>query len=166
MEEGGGNARLSGKTGKMPTIRDNILRVRERMAQAAVRAGRAPGEITLVAVTKTVEPARIREAAAAGVTDFGENYYQEARDKLAEVGPEVRWHFIGHLQTNKARHVVGRFALIHSVDSPELAAELGRRARIADVTQAVLLEVKLDASATKFGVEPEPALDLANRVCN
>lgn len=145
-------------------IAENIARVRERIAQAAVRAGRKPEEITLVAVTKTVEPARIQAALEAGVRDFGENYYQEAREKLGLFGPEVRWHFIGHLQTNKARYVAGRFSLVHSLDSEELARELGRRASAIAVTQPVLIEVKLDPSATKFGVDPAVTLDLAARV--
>jgi hypothetical protein len=145
-------------------IGENIARVRERIAQAAARVGRKAEEITLVAVTKMVEPARIQAALEAGVCDFGENYYQEAREKLGLFGTEVRWHFIGHLQTNKARYIAGRFSLVHSLDSIELACELGRRASAIAVTQPVLIEVKLDPSATKFGVEPSATLDLAASV--
>lgn len=142
-------------------VAENVARVRDRIDAAACRAGRPPGSVRLLAVTKTVDADRIRAAYAAGVRDFGENYYQEAREKLPLFGPEVRWHFIGHLQTNKARNVVGRFALIHSVDRRELAAELGRRATACGVTQPVLVEVRLDAAATKHGVDAEEALDLA-----
>jgi PLP dependent protein len=140
--------------------------VRERMAKAAEQVGRDPAGITLVAVTKTIDSIRIREAIAEGVRDLGESYYQEARDKLAQFGPDIRWHFIGHLQTNKAKYVAGRFAMIHSVDSEELAAELGRRAQQAAEPQPVLVEVKLDPSATKFGVEPQQALNLAEQVAS
>lgn len=143
---------------------DNIARVRERIARAAERAGRDPATITLVAVSKTVEPAHIREALEAGIRDLGENYYQEARDKQPLFGPEARWHFIGHLQTNKAKYVAGRFFLVQSVDSEALALELGKRAQAAGTTQAVLIEVKLDPAATKFGAEPDAALELAARV--
>ena len=143
------------------SISDNIDRLRERIAQAAERVGRAAEEITLVAVTKTVPVERIREAAAAGQVDFGENYYQEAREKLPLFGPEVRWHFIGHLQSNKAGYVAGRFALIQSVDSVGLARKLGAAAQAAGTVQPILIEVKLDEEATKFGIDPERALELA-----
>jgi PLP dependent protein len=148
----------------MTFIAENIARVRDRIVRAAEKSGRDPSGITLVAVTKTVNVERIGEAVQAGVTDLGENYYQEARDKLPLFGPEVRWHFIGHLQTNKAKYVAGRFPLVQSVDSEALAQELGRRAVQAGGVQDVLIEVKLDPVTTKFGVEPERALDLAARV--
>lgn len=148
----------------MFSIADNVAHVQERIAQAAERAGRDPAGITLVAVSKMVEPARIREAVEAGIRDLGENYYQEAREKMTLLGPDIRWHFIGHLQTNKAKHVVGRFALVHSVDSEVLARELGRRAQAAGIVQPVLIEVKLDPATTKFGVEPDAAWSLVERV--
>ncbi|HXG23872.1 MAG TPA: YggS family pyridoxal phosphate-dependent enzyme [Chthonomonadales bacterium] len=149
----------------MSSIAENIARVRERIACAAERAGRRPDEIILVAATKRVEPVRIREAVDAGIHDFGENYYQEAREKMPLFGPEVRWHFIGHLQKNKAKYVVGRFVLIQSVDSEALARELGKRATAMGITQDVLIEVKIDPfSAEKQGVEPEVAIDLAGVV--
>ena len=108
----------------------NIAEVRVRIAEAAQRAGRKPEEITLIAVTKTVKPARIAEAYQAGVRDFGENYVQESLTKIGHPPlefPDMRWHFIGHLQSNKAKEVVGHFALVQSVDSLSLAKELARR---------------------------------------
>ena len=99
----------------MPSIRDNLLRVLERVDQAAIRAGRDPGEIKLVAVSKTVEVARIREAIEAGVTILGENYVQEARRKIEEIGHGIQWHMIGHLQSNKAKYAVTLFDYIHSI---------------------------------------------------
>lgn len=149
-------------------IAGNIARVRERIALAAERAGRSAEAITLVAVTKTVAPTRIAEAAAVGVRDFGENYVQEA---LAKIGsppldrPDLRWHFIGHLQRNKVREVLGRFTLLQSVDSVALAAEIGRRAQRIGQTADLLLEVKLDAAAeAKFGFLPEATLEAAAQV--
>ncbi len=146
------------------TVEGNIERVRERIGAAAVRSGRRPEDITLVAVSKTVDAERIRAAHAAGLRDFGENYFQEAREKLDLFGADTRWHFIGHLQSNKARYVAGRFALVHSIDRIELAVELGRRALAAGVVQPVLVEVKLDPADTKRGVDAGAALGLAHAV--
>jgi pyridoxal phosphate enzyme (YggS family) len=146
------------------TIDANIDVVRSRIADAARRSGRDPDDITLVAVTKTVDPARIQAAADTGIRDFGENYYQEARDKLPLFGSEIRWHFIGHLQSNKAKYIAGRFDLIHSVDSLNLAAEIGKRASNRGLIQEVLIEVKLAESDAKHGVEPERTLDLAGDI--
>jgi pyridoxal phosphate enzyme (YggS family) len=150
-------------------IADNIGRIRDRMAQAAKRAGRSADTITLLAVTKTVEPKRILEAYAAGICEFGENYLQEAvakqnDDLLKRL--DVRWHFIGHLQSNKVKEVAGRFALIQSVDSLSLAREIGRRAQRSGQTSEILLEVKLDSSEAKFGFRPEDALDAAAQAQN
>ena len=144
----------------MSHIADNIASLRERIATAAARAGRNPNEITLVAVTKRVESAQIREAVEAGIQDLGENYYQEARDKIPLIGESVRWHFMGHLQINKAKYIPGQFHLLHSLDSEELAIELDRRSAQKEILQNVLIEVKLDPSATKNGIEPAllPAL--------
>ncbi len=150
---------LSGSTGS-PSIADSVARVRDRIAGAARDAGRDPASITLVAVTKTVEIARIGQAIRAGITDLGENYIQEARDKLSALGPEVRWHFIGHLQSNKVRYAVGNFALIQSVDTERLGVEIGRRSAALGTLQHILVEVKLDPFGAKFGVEPDMALDL------
>jgi pyridoxal phosphate enzyme (YggS family) len=149
-------------------IAGKLARIRERIAQAAARSGRSAEAVALVAVTKTVEPARIAQAYAAGLRDFGENYMQEA---LAKIGQppldrsDMRWHFIGHLQRNKARDAVGRFALIQSVDSVALAKEIGRRAQRAGQEAAILLEVKLDTGTeAKFGLAPEVALETAAEV--
>ncbi len=145
-------------------IAENIESVRQRIASAAARAGRRYEEITLIGVTKTVAVDRMREAYACGVRDFGENYVQEVRGKLEEFAEPVRWHFIGHLQTNKARYVAGQFALVHSVDSVELAQELGTRAARMDTIQPILIEVKLDIADTKFGVSIDTCLSFAERI--
>jgi pyridoxal phosphate enzyme (YggS family) len=149
-------------------IAGNIARIRERIAQAAARVGRTAEAITLVAATKTVAPARIAQAYAAGVRDCGENYIQEALTKIGQPPldqPDLRWHFIGHLQRNKVKEAVERFALIQSVDSVGLAQEIGRRAQQAGQSRDILLEVKLDAAAgAKQGFAPESVLEAAEQV--
>ena len=157
---------LSGTIAHMSTVEENVLEVRQRIASAALRYARDPAEITLVAVSKTVGVERIREAVEAGIGDLGENYYQEAREKLDLLPSDVRWHFIGHLQTNKAKHVVGRYALIQSVDRIELAKELDRRAERLGIVQPVLVEVKLDPADTKTGVPPEQLDELVDEAAN
>jgi pyridoxal phosphate enzyme (YggS family) len=148
----------------MSAIAERIERVRERIQDAAIAAGRDAGEICLIAVSKTVGVEAVREAWEAGVRDFGENYVQDARTKIGCIDPDVRWHFIGHLQTNKARYVAGTFALVHSVDSERLAMELNHRAGLAGVVQDVLIEVRLDLEGAKTGVLPSDLSELVDRV--
>jgi len=142
------------------TIAERWAEVTARVAAACERAGRAAGEVTIVAVSKTHPAAAIREARAAGAIDFGENYAQELAAKAAELAdaPALRWHFIGRLQRNKARLVAGRVALVHAVDSVELATELARR---AGSIQPILLAVNLGGEASKGGVAAEAAPALA-----
>jgi PLP dependent protein len=132
-----------------------------RVAQACERAGRAPEEVTIVAVSKTHPASAVRAAAAAGATDFGENYAQELVAKRGEL-PDLRWHFIGRLQRNKAKLVAGQVALVHAVDSRELAEELGKRAGAA--VQPVLLAVNAAGEATKGGVDVAGAPELARAI--
>ena len=148
----------------MLTIRDNLLKVRERIERAAQKAGRDPKEIKLVAVSKTVEPDRIKEAIEAGVSILGENYVQEAQEKIEALGKPVSWHFIGHLQSNKAKYAVRLFDVIHSIDSIPLAEELNRRAEQPDRVIRVMIEVNLSKEATKFGTDEERVLNLARRI--
>ena len=132
-----------------------------RIEEAARRARRDPGGIKLVAVSKTVEPARIKEAIEAGISVLGENYVQEARKKIEEIGRGVTWHFIGHLQSNKAKSAIHLFDMIHSVDNLPLAKELNRRAEQENRTVRALIEVNLAQEATKFGMDEEKLFDLA-----
>jgi len=136
-------------------VADNINFVRERIRVAAERAGRNPEEVTLIAVSKTVEPDRIEMALAAGQTLFGESKVQEARAKSPLVSGRACWHMIGHLQTNKAREAVALFEVIHSVDSVKLAVEIDKCAERAGKTQTILLEVNVSGEASKFGLKPE-----------
>jgi pyridoxal phosphate enzyme (YggS family) len=149
----------------MGEIEKNLRRVRERMEHAAIKAGRDPQGIKLVAVTKTVTVARILEAIAAGATSFGENYVQEARAKIEEIGKSgVHWHFIGHLQTNKAKYAVKLFDLIHAVDSVILAHELDKRAAAAGKIVGCLIEVNLSQEGSKFGVSKERTPELIHEL--
>jgi pyridoxal phosphate enzyme (YggS family) len=116
---------------------------------------RVPDGVTLVAVTKTVPPERVDAALNAGIAVFGENKIQEAKAKIPLVSSRARWHFIGHLQSNKARDAVELFELIHSVDSVKLAGELDKWAERAGKTQPILLEVNVSGEASKFGIKPE-----------
>ena len=134
--------------------------VRARVDEACDRAGRDPKAVTIVAVSKTHPAAAVREAAAAGATDFGENYAQELVAKRAEAG-DVRWHFIGRLQRNKAKLVAGQVALVHAVDSAELAQELAKRAA---TLQPILLSINVAGEDTKGGIAPAHALELARGI--
>ncbi len=136
----------------------------ERIEKAARKAGRDPAEVKLVAVSKTVEVARIREAIEAGVSILGENYIQEAQKKIEEIGRPVSWHFIGHLQSNKAKYAIRLFDMIHCVDSHPLVEELNRRAEQADRVSKVMIEVNLSKEATKFGTDEEMVFALARRI--
>ena len=148
----------------MSEIRDNLLRVMERMEKAARRAGRNPGEVKLVAVSKTVDVERIREAIGAGASILGENYVQEAQKKIEEIGRAVSWHFIGHLQSNKAKVAVRLFDAVHCVDGMALAEELNRRAQQVERKIPVMIEVNLSGETTKFGAEEEKVITLARGI--
>jgi len=139
-------------------IAGRLAAVRERIAAAATRAGRSPDEVALVGVGKRHPAEAIAAAARAGLTDVGENYAQEMVAKMdALAGTAIRWHFIGRLQKNKARLVVGRAALIHAVDSIELADEIARRAAERGLVQPVLVAVSAAGETQKTGVDPEAA---------
>ncbi|MFP4649963.1 MAG: YggS family pyridoxal phosphate-dependent enzyme [Desulfobacterales bacterium] len=146
---------------KMSSIADNIAGIKEKISNAALSCGRDPGEVKLVAVTKTVEPERIRNAIDAGLGCFGENYIQEAREKIeALADADVSWHFIGHLQSNKAKYAAGLFDLIHSVDSLKLAREIDRQAARRGLVQNILVQVNVGRDSQKSGVDEEAAVDL------
>lgn len=148
----------------MNQIARNLEEVRRRIEVAARRAGRDPAEVRLVAVSKTVELDRIRQAVAAGQSIFGENYLQEAKAKVAALGPEVSWHFVGHLQTRKARGAVELFDLIHSVDRLKLARALEEAAALQGKIQEILIQVNLAAEESKSGAAPEAVPDLLKQV--
>ena len=147
-------------TDKVLSIADNVRRVRTRMQQAAERAGRDPMSVRLVAASKTVDAARIRAAISAGVTILGENYLQETRQKLGQLGrADVEWHLIGPLQRNKVRYVFDLFDMMHSLDRLELAEEINRRAERLGRQLPVLLEVNVGGEASKSGWTPSDLLN-------
>jgi PLP dependent protein len=125
------------------SIRDQIEIIRENIAKAALASGRRAADVRLMAVTKTVDDQRIREAMSAGVDILGENYVQEGKRKIEQMGKSVEWHMIGHLQTNKAKYAVRLFDMIHSLDRMALAVELDKRSRLAGCVTRVLIEVNI-----------------------
>ena len=141
-----------------------MLRVRERMEKAARRVGRDPGEVKLVAVSKTVDIERIREAIEGGASILGENYVQEAQKKIEVIGKAVSWHFIGHLQSNKVKVAVRLFDAVHCVDGMALAEELNRRAQQVERKIPVMIEVNLSGETTKFGAEEGNVFALARGI--
>jgi pyridoxal phosphate enzyme (YggS family) len=140
------------------SLTDNLCAIQERIRAACDRAGRPPEAVTLLAVAKTHPPETVKAAADLGVVFFGENKVQEARAKIPLCPGRLRWHFIGHLQSNKCREAVGLFEMIESVDSLALAGEISRRAEQAARTMPVLLEVNVAGEASKFGYPPERLL--------
>ncbi|MBW1981926.1 MAG: YggS family pyridoxal phosphate-dependent enzyme [Deltaproteobacteria bacterium] len=142
------------------SIAENLERLKARISEAALRAGRDPQAVRLVGVTKTVDPQRIEAAVQAGLQDLGENYVQEAREKIAKLPPGLRWHFIGRLQTNKAKYAVKLFHLIHTVDSRKLAKELNRRAEAAGRLVPILVQVNIAAETSKGGIRKEDVLPI------
>ncbi|MDD4879207.1 MAG: YggS family pyridoxal phosphate-dependent enzyme [Candidatus Omnitrophica bacterium] len=145
-------------------IAENIQAVRERIRRAAERVGKKERDITLVCVTKTIGAPQIEEALAAGVTDIGESYVQAAEIKFKAIEFRAKWHLVGHLQTNKVKEAVRMFDFIHSVDSLKLAEEISKRSAGLLDPKKVLIEVKISEEATKYGVPPEQALPLIEKI--
>ena len=137
------------------SITQNIADIRGRIAEAAKRSGRSPDDILLIAVTKLHEPDEIEEAIATGVTDIAENKVQEIQKKYDQIVSPVRWHLIGHLQTNKVKYIIDKVVMIHSVDSLKLAEEIDKRAAAAGKTMDVLLQVNAAHEESKFGLDPK-----------
>ena len=139
----------------MTSIAENLERVREQIASAAQKSGRSLDDIKLVAVSKTHDASRVREAIQAGQQVFGESRVQEARVKIPELPSNLRWHFIGHLQKNKIRHALPLFELFHGIDSLDLARDMNRIADESGSRPVVLLEVNVAGEGSKFGFKPD-----------
>ena len=139
----------------MTSITDNLERVREQIAQATGKAGRSIDDVELVAISKTHDAVKVREAIEAEQSLFGESRVQEARVKIPDLPSNLRWHFVGHLQKNKIRHALPLFELIHSVDSLALAQDINRIAEEDGLHPRVLLEVNVAGEGSKFGFTPE-----------
>jgi pyridoxal phosphate enzyme (YggS family) len=142
-------------------LKKRLENVNDRINNAALRCGRDPENIHLVAVSKTIPANRVKEAIELGVTILGENYVQEARDKFNVLGTyPVSWHFIGHLQTNKAKYAVRLFDLIHSVDTLKLARELDKQAKKVNKFQDILIQINVSKEPSKSGSDMENAANL------
>lgn len=145
-------------------IAANISAIKHKIAAAAARSGRDPDSIKLLAVTKTVSPSYVNQAIDAGIFMFGENYVQEAKEKIAMIKKDVQWHMIGHLQTNKAKYAVKLFDYIHSVDRIDLAVELDKKAGQIDRRINILIEVNVSGEKTKNGIPADAAITLINDI--
>lgn len=146
-------------------IAENIKNIEENIKNWCFRLGKNPDSVRLIAVSKTFEHNLITQAITSGIYDFGENYVQELTDKqklLAEF--PIRWHFIGHLQTNKVKYIAQWINMIHSVDSEKLAVEIDKQAKKYNRTINVLVEVNTSEEATKFGAKPEKAIELLKNI--
>lgn len=144
-------------------IPENIESIRTRIKDACIRSGRQDG-VQLIAVTKTVDEARIMEAVDCGITAIGENRVQEIQEKYPQIGDKVQWHMIGHLQTNKVKYIVDKVSMIQSLDSLRLAQEInrqfGKHGRIIDV----LVEVNIGKEPNKTGIDPEDTLEFIESI--
>ena len=148
----------------MGEIQQNINQIQKRIEAAAQRSGRKKEDILLLAVSKTIDVERIKEAVACGLKELGENKVQEILEKYEPMGEEVKWHLIGHLQTNKVKYIIDKVKLIHSVESLKLAEEISKRAKKANKVMDILIEVNMAAEESKFGVAPEDTLSLIQKI--
>ena len=147
----------------MEDIKKNLEAVHGKISDAAESCGRKPEEVTLVAVSKTRNPDEINTAIDAGVTDIGENKVQEIMDKFDAIKP-VKWHMIGHLQTNKVKYIIDKVDMIHSVDSMKLAKEINKRAAQHEKTMDILVQINPAQEESKFGVSIDEAEDLVKEI--
>ncbi len=145
------------------SIRDNYLEILRRKDEAVKKSGRNPEDVTLLAVTKKHESEELQEALDAGATDFGENKVQELLSKYDDVHP-MRWHLIGHLQTNKVRQIIDKVTMIHSVDSLKLAKEINKRAAAKDIVMDILIEINLAEEDSKTGVSKGEVYELIKTI--
>ena len=146
-------------------IKENLENIRLKMKMAAESCGRNPDEVRLVAVSKTMPKEKLKAAVEAGVAMLGENYVQEAKEKFNDLYTlPVAWHFIGHLQSNKAKYVVKIFDLIHSVDSLKLARQLDKQAKKINKTQDVLIQVNISEEPSKSGTRTEQTLEIVQEI--
>ncbi|MBU1055346.1 MAG: YggS family pyridoxal phosphate-dependent enzyme [Proteobacteria bacterium] len=146
-------------------MKEIITKIKNRISKAATSCGRNPEDIKIIAVTKTVPADRILEAIESGMQIIGESYIQDARDKyLLLSSTDVSWHFIGHLQTNKAKYAVKMFDLIHTVDSYKLAVELDSQAKKINKIQQILIQVNIGKEKSKSGITEENVFDLIKNI--
>lgn len=145
-------------------LKENLKQVEENIMAACRKAGRNREEVTLIAVSKTKPIEMLEEIYREGIRDFGENKVQEMCDKMELMPQDIRWHMIGHLQTNKVKYIVGRTHLIHSVDSLHLAEAINKQAVKKNVTVSILVEVNIAQEESKFGISKQEAMDLVREI--
>jgi len=136
-------------------IRENIEDVEKNIQAACDRSGRKREDVLLLAVSKTIDVPRIKEAVECGLTSLGENKVQEIMDKYEPMGSGIHWHLIGHLQTNKVKYIIDKVDMIHSVESLKLAEEISKRAAAKNITMDICLEVNVAGEESKFGLKPD-----------
>lgn len=139
----------------MASIKNNINQIREKIDFCAKKSNRDPQEITLIAVTKTMPVYAMKEAVDCQIIDLGENKVQEIQNKFDSFGPEIKWHLIGHLQTNKVKYIIDKVIMIHSVDSQRLAFKINEEAKKYGKVQDILIQVNIAMEDTKFGIGAE-----------
>jgi hypothetical protein len=145
-------------------LEENLAQVEKNICIACEKSGRDRSEVTLIAVGKTKPADMLRTVYDCGIRDFGENKVQEMCDKMEVLPDDIRWHMIGHLQTNKVKYIVGKTALIHSVDSVHLAKEIERQAEKINVTVPILIEVNIAEEESKFGIHREEAIAMVKEI--
>jgi pyridoxal phosphate enzyme (YggS family) len=149
----------------MQSIKDRLEKIKERIEKTAMDCGRNPDSIRLIAVSKTVSAAIVKDAIGAGAMILGENYVQEAREKIRTLSDfDISWHFIGHLQSNKAKYAVKLFDLIHSVDSIKLARELNKQAQKSGKIQKILIQINISQEKTKSGIPVDDTADIIQAI--
>ena len=145
-------------------MKENLVIVRSKIEKAAFRAGRNPGDIKIIAVTKTIKPDRMNKVLEHGIMDLGENRVQELCEKYDNIKEGYNWHLIGHLQTNKVKYIINKVNMIHSVDRIELAGEIQRRAQKAGRVMDVLIQVNIAEEESKFGISSNQAMNLIKEI--
>ena len=148
----------------MQEIKNNIIAISRDINDICIKKGKAPDSITIIAVTKTIDPSRVNYAIKCGIRNIGENKVQEIMAKYENIEESVNWHLIGHLQTNKVKYIIDKVALIHSVDSIGLAEEINKRAEKAGLVKDVLVQVNVAQEETKFGIEYDETESFAERL--
>ena len=145
-------------------LKENLINVEENILRACQKAGRSRDEVTLIAVSKTKPVEMLEEVYSAEIRDFGENKVQELCDKYEKLPQDIKWHMIGHLQTNKVKYLIGKTKLIHSVDSIRLAMEIEKQAAKANELVDILIEVNIAEEESKFGIHKEETIDMIKEI--
>ena len=158
------NITLINRGAIMEYLNLNLIEVREKIEVACKKANRSIDEVTLIAVTKTIDESIVNESIKMGITDIGENKVQEIQRKFDNITPGVKWHLIGHLQRNKVKYIIDKVAMIHSVDSLRLAEEINKRAEGIGIVMDILIQLNISNEETKFGIDIEALKEMLNEM--